>query len=47
MEDVDKAEFLKGMTTYHAKPALFPGSVTQWTDDTCHLLEVISGKGYK
>lgn len=34
MEDVGKAEFLKGMTTCGAKPALFTVSVTQWTDDT-------------
>lgn len=33
MEDVDKAEFLKGTTICHAKIALFAVSVTQWTDD--------------
>lgn len=33
MEDVDKVEFLKGMTSCHAKAA-FAVSVTQWTDDT-------------
>lgn len=34
MEGVNKAEFLKGMTIYHAKAALFTVVVTQWTDDT-------------
>lgn len=34
MEDVDKAEFLKGTTICHVKAALFAVSVTQWTDDT-------------
>lgn len=46
MEDVDKAEFLKGMTTYHVKPALFTVSVTQWTDDTVTCWK-LSGKDYK